>query len=684
MNATTYPLPARARSLAHALVLLATPVLIHGQSTSTPAAGGAAASNTSQRNEEVIVLSPFTVDVSQDKGYFAQNTLAGSRMKTNIADLGSSISVVTRQQLEDTASVDINDIFRYEINTEGSGTYTPTGSGYLTLRSDGVVDSGSGATVGSSLTPFTNATANRVRGIGVPSTAINYYPSIGAVPMDAYNIQSVEISRGPNSMLFGMGSPAGIVNQSTAQAALNKTTNRLQLRFDHNGSHRGSFSFNRGLIDDKLAIFGAVLFDERRFEREPAYDNTRRLYGAVTYKPFEKTTLRAHIEDYSNRNRRPNTLTPRDFITQWNLAGRPAYDPLTKRVTKTATGEVSGPYIMNASSPYADEARAYVESLPGFDPTKWNAARTSYNGVSIFGEAALTNPNSVLYVPGIAWTNQARSTMQISNGELQNWFQPLFSQRYRPQWGTATNPAANADFYPAESAIWANPTFADIYNRDYSASAGWTGTGNGIVGYKYPGVTDRSIYDWEKININQMNFGNDRNTNYNVELEQEILDNLFLNAGWFRQDFESFTNYTVAQLNVATLFVDTNVNLPDGSPNPFFGKPYVEDSDPDRYINTQKDDHYRVMLAYTPDFRRKDNWLRFLGHHQFLGLWSRDESEVTSIRQRLNYVDSTSDIGRYRYMANQNNNANGSPTGWNFRRIGRIRRWPIIAGTAWR
>jgi outer membrane receptor protein involved in Fe transport len=37
------------------------------------------------------------------------------------------------------------------------------------------------------------------------------------IPFDSYNTQSVEITRGPNSLLFGLGTPAGIVNQSAAQ-----------------------------------------------------------------------------------------------------------------------------------------------------------------------------------------------------------------------------------------------------------------------------------------------------------------------------------------------------------------------------------------------------------------------------------------------------------------------------------
>src|SRR5262245_1249883 len=78
-----------------------------------------------EKKDDVLELSPFVVATGKDTGYFAQNTLAGSRMKTNLADIGAAISVVTKAQMEDFATVDLNDAFRYEVNTEGSGTYTP-------------------------------------------------------------------------------------------------------------------------------------------------------------------------------------------------------------------------------------------------------------------------------------------------------------------------------------------------------------------------------------------------------------------------------------------------------------------------------------------------------------------------------------------------------------------------------
>jgi hypothetical protein len=636
-----------------------------------------------EKKEEPVVLSPFTVTSSNDKGYFAANTLAGSRMNTNLADIGASISVITKQQMDDTASTDINDIFRYEVNTEGSLTYTP---GTQSFRNDGVLDVIAGGTQGNAVASLTNAQANRVRGLGSPSAAINYYPAISNVPFDSYNTQSVEISRGPNSMLFGLGSPAGITNQSTASAQLNRQSASVGFRTDQNGSFRSTLNFNQGLIRDKLAIYGAALYDDRRFQRKPSFDKTERYYGAMTFKPFKKTTIKANFEYYTNENHRPNSLTPRDYVTQWNLAGQPYYDPTTRRILSLKTGATLGMMVNNAQSPYAQSLRDYIRGLPNYNPalrgtsaTNFNGTDTNftfYNGVAIFGNTnwavpagwrAGTQAPNVLFVPGIGEVNQARSIMQISNGQLVSWFQPTYQYKYLTGFGTPTNPAANPTPYPADAAIYANPTWADVFTRTYTSSAPWTAAGNGIFAssYRYPSVTDKSIYDWTSVNLNSMNFGTASNKNYNVEFEQELPWNLFFSSGWFRQDYAQRSNYTVAQLNVATLFVDTNRFLPDGSNNPYFGKPYLEDQDPDSYYNSSLDDHYRAMLAWTPDFTRNAGWTKWLGRHQVLGLWSRDEYMSTSIRQRLQYISSTSDAGRFRYLRNPNNNADGTPTGWN-------------------
>ena len=624
----------------------------------------------------VLQLSPFVVTTTKDQGYYAENTLAGSRLRMNVSDLGASITVVTKQQMEDTGSLDINDVFRYEANTEGSSTYTPS---VQSLRSDGVVDVNAGFTEGGNTRAQTNATANRVRGLGVPSSSNNYYPSIAAVPFDAYNVQSIEISRGPNSMIFGMGSPAGIVNQSTAQAVIGRDAASVSLRTDNYGSQRASLTFNKSLIDDKLAIYGAYLIDNKEFARKPSYDDTRRLYAAITAKPFAKTTIRATFEDYENHNRRPNSLTPRDGVSEWRAAGRPVYDSTSGMVTILDSGKKVGPLVQTADNPNIAQVRAYIEALPTYNPAKWtSAARTAYrhdgvNAVNIFGDGLFTNTASALFTPGIAFANTGRPVMQIADGQLVSW--TATPGTYRAVYGTSTDPSANAPLIPSNATIYANPQDAQVTGRRWAQSGFWTQTqGKMHIGnYRYPGVTDQSIYDWENVNILQMNFGHDKNKTYNVELEQEILPNLNLSAGWFRQDYNSNANYTVSQLNVATLFVDNNVYQIDGSPNPYFGQPYVLDFDPDRFLRTEKNDSRRAMLAYTPDFTRNEGWTRWLGRHQLVGLYSSNQRLSSLKRDRWFFTDGN-EGSTIRWLKNPNNTAAGAPTGYNHENTS-VQRW---------
>src|SRR5476649_2848594 len=235
-------------------------------------------SASSSSSGDVVTLNPFEVDASKDIGYYAENTLAGSRLKTNVGDLASSITVVTKQQLEDTGSLNINDVFLYEANTEGAATYTP-----LNINRGEAADVLGGYQEAGAVT--NSATANRVRGLGAADTAQNNYPTLARLPFDAYNTQSVEINRGPNSMLFGSGGASGIVNNSTAEAALNVNKSQVGVRFGSFGAHRENLSSNIPL-GHKVAIYVAALYDDQEYERKPSSNITRRQYAAFTYQPW--------------------------------------------------------------------------------------------------------------------------------------------------------------------------------------------------------------------------------------------------------------------------------------------------------------------------------------------------------------------------------------------------------------
>jgi Ca-activated chloride channel homolog len=49
---------------------------------------------------DLVTLNPFQVDAGKDTGNYAQNTLAGTRLNSNVGDVASSITVVTKQPLQ--------------------------------------------------------------------------------------------------------------------------------------------------------------------------------------------------------------------------------------------------------------------------------------------------------------------------------------------------------------------------------------------------------------------------------------------------------------------------------------------------------------------------------------------------------------------------------------------------------
>ncbi len=593
----------------------------------------AAASSAAARasGDQAIQLTPFTVSTTKDAGYFAENTLAGSRLNTNLADLAASITVVTKQQMDDTASLDINDVFKYEASTEGSSTYTPSIVDRGTAK-----DTVAGYSFGNNGDTTTNAQSNRVRGLAAPDAAINNFPTNNRIPFDSYNTQSVEITRGPNSLLFGLGSPSGIVNQTTAQAMLNKNNGQVVVRTDQVGSMRTSLSLNQSIVKDKLAVYGAFLYNNQQFERKPSRDLTRREYGAITYKPFSKTVLRGFAENFINDSNRPNSLTPRDFVTPWLQAGRPAYDPTTRMITVLDTGRTVGPYVINANSP------------------GYNAAVNT-----ILGAGAPSTLNNPLFVPGIQFEDTARPLRLIDGGQSIAFFQrnPVVAGVNYPtaQTNPATPTVGLATLWPA-----GDPRYL-IADRQWSSSVNLPVATTSINGrnytygsYQLPGVTNRSIYDWTKYNHLQTNFGHARAANYNLEIEQQILPNLFFSAGWLRQDIDEVDNYTMNQLTGATIQVDTNLKRIDGTPNPYFGLPFVSEGvggGLDTFYSPQTDDNYRAMLAYELDLRKQNRWLSWTGHHRLLGLWSRQDVSRAVERWRNNFVDGDADA-KLRYVTN--------------------------------
>ena len=60
---------------------------------------------------EVIELSPFSVNSQDQDGYLTKSTTAGTRLRTNVKDLGAQIDIFSKDFLEDIGASDLDIVY---------------------------------------------------------------------------------------------------------------------------------------------------------------------------------------------------------------------------------------------------------------------------------------------------------------------------------------------------------------------------------------------------------------------------------------------------------------------------------------------------------------------------------------------------------------------------------------------
>jgi outer membrane receptor protein involved in Fe transport len=286
---------------------------------------------------DLIRLSPFTVTAGEETGYRAAGTLSGTRINTSLRDLGSSIQAITPEFLSDTGVTKVTELLQYTTSTEVTG-----GAG-------GNFSNASGSTsfFGSDSNIRSPSAITRVRGLADASVARNLYNS--PIPFDAYNISQIELNRGANSVLFGLGSPAGILNYNLSEARW-QNENTLELRADHHGTFRTVLDLNRVLVADRLAVRLIGLNDETKFKQDPAFRDDRRYYAAASWRPFRSTSLSVSFEKGWIDSTLPRQDPPRDYFTHFFTTGMvtvPNNTDFRDRPTNTAYVSIDSGAIGN-------------------------------------------------------------------------------------------------------------------------------------------------------------------------------------------------------------------------------------------------------------------------------------------------------------------------------------------------
>jgi len=585
---------------------------------------------TDRANEQPIALSPFVVESSEDNGYQATATLAGTRVRTDLKDLASSISVVTQQFLQDTGSKNSADLLVYTPSTEVTG-----------LRGNFTGVAGNAVFVENTITSST-----RVRGLDSADNTRDYF--LTDIPWDNFDVGRVDVQRGPNSILFGTGSPAGIINAGTNDAGF-KNAFDVENRFDQYGSVRNSINFNRVLIAGRLAIRIAALQADEEFEQAFAYNNSRRYFGALRYDPnlFGKgnhTSLRAKYEQGRVRSNNPRELPPVDTITPWFRTGADAngnlgFDKLVINLFNLANPNPSG------------------HPLPGAEisqGTLWGI------GPPYFGEIMNYYENTPLRV------NNAPNALPPGGTPIKAISGLINTNRGIPD--AFGNTVSGAGFYGPR----AIPPLSG-----YAAFVGNEGEYNypnfpvpGGVYYADAVLTDPSIFNFYRHLLDGPNKYEWQNWQaFNVAVDQGFFDGrLAIEIGFDHQAYDTGSNSRLAGSYYA-IGIDVNATYADGTPNPNVGRPYAGG-----FASASSSAIVRDTFRITPtaelraaDFLGNSPLARILGKHNFTGLYERN-----TIVQR--------NVGWQEYATTQDYVIATAPPGWNISETGPGFNWIAYLG----
>lgn len=199
-------------------------------------------------------------------GYVATRSLSGTKTDTAVIETPQSISIVTKDQMRAQNAESLNQILRY------SAAVVPESRGATASRLDQLTIRG-----------FSPATY--LDGLRMPS-------SRDASPQkDAFDLERVEVLRGPASVLYGQGTPSGVINM-VSKRPLDTPFHEVGVEYGTFNKKRTTFDLS-GPIDDQgvYSYRVAGLFDDADGQVEHTETRRQSLSTAFTWRPDDATSL---------------------------------------------------------------------------------------------------------------------------------------------------------------------------------------------------------------------------------------------------------------------------------------------------------------------------------------------------------------------------------------------------------
>ncbi|MGZ3871264.1 MAG: TonB-dependent receptor [Mucilaginibacter sp.] len=247
--------------------------------------------------------------------------------------------------------------------------------------------------------PGDNRNVTGLRGIATTSydpAVVTYIDGVNQFSLDTYipqlfDVERIEVLRGPQGTLYGRNALGGVINVITKQPS-NQTSGFAELEFGNYGEQRYSLGLRAPLVKDKLflgvaGIFSAFdgfytnTFNHTKFDKQHFFMGNYYLKFLAS----PKTTFTLNVKNYENRNSGPFQLSssPADAL---NSPFKVDQNATTMMIDNIFNASLSANYAGNSFnftsvSSFQQNYRYYTDPIDGdFSPIDAVSLVNNYGG----------------------------------------------------------------------------------------------------------------------------------------------------------------------------------------------------------------------------------------------------------------------------------------------------------------
>ncbi|WP_064684077.1 TonB-dependent siderophore receptor [Rhizobium bangladeshense] len=249
--------------------LFATTAIVLTGIAASPASAQSATTGDTATTLEPIVIQGAASDSKTDRtSVTAKNSAGATKISTPLVETPRSVSVTTEKEIEQRGAQSIIEAVRYTAGvTTGTSGFDP--------RFDQIYIRGYNAT-----------TVGDYRD-GLRQPYINY----GMFRTDPYQLQRVEVIKGPVSVLYGSGSPGGLVNK-ISKLPTEEPIREVGITYGTKDRVQGMFDFGGPISEGNDDFLYRIVGVARRGDTNFDIADDRYLFApSFTWKPDEGTSF---------------------------------------------------------------------------------------------------------------------------------------------------------------------------------------------------------------------------------------------------------------------------------------------------------------------------------------------------------------------------------------------------------